>query len=118
MLGRLSSRVALASQRSAAAALRPGCGSAYFVAFGTDKAEHAGTSLRADTRPAHVEFLKEGSENVKVLHAGPTLDGNGHMNGSMLVLESDSVDFVHAYRHNDPHKQVGRFESMEVRGWA
>ena len=52
----------------------------HFVFYGKDK--KGALQVRVDNRPAHVEWLKS---NPIVL-AGPMLDENGDMSGSMVVL--------------------------------
>ena len=64
-----------------------------------------------------MEFLKTGSASVKVLQAGPTLDLDGNMNGSMVVMESDDISDVYDFLDSDPYKAVDLFESIEVRSW-
>ena len=55
----------------------------HFVFYGKDK--KGALQVRVDNRPAHVEWLKS---NPIVL-AGPMLDENGDMSGSMVVCEAE-----------------------------
>jgi len=88
----------------------------YFVVFGTDKPGSA--EIRAQNRPAHQVHLREHSHPVKVLHGGPTFTDDGErMNGSMLVIEAESLEAVKAFLAADPYSKAGLFETLEVRPW-
>lgn len=88
----------------------------YFVVFGTDRPGSA--AVRAQNRPAHQAHLREHAHPVKVLHGGPTLTDDGEaMNGTMLVIEADSLEAVQAFLADDPYSRAGLFESLLVRPW-
>lgn len=70
--------------------------------------------LRLDNRPAHVEHLK--SSGVVEL-AGPFLDAEGQMCGSMIVLEVPDLDAARAWAAADPYAKAGLFESVAIREW-
>ncbi|MFC3227042.1 YciI family protein [Marinibaculum pumilum] len=88
----------------------------YFVVFGTDR---PGTEqLRLDTRPSHQQHLRAHPHPVTVLHGGPTLTADGaRMNGSMLVVEADSLADVEAFVADDPYSKAGLFATVEIRPW-
>ncbi len=69
---------------------------------------------RLDNRPAHVEHLK--SSGVVEL-AGPFLDAEGRMNGSLIVLEVPDIEAAHAWAAADPYARAGLFESVAIRAW-
>jgi hypothetical protein len=70
--------------------------------------------LRLDNRPAHVEHLK--SSGVVEL-AGPFLDAEGQMCGSMIVLEVPDLDTARAWAAADPYAKAGLFHSVDIREW-
>lgn len=70
--------------------------------------------LRLDNRPAHVEHLK--SSGVVEL-AGPFLDAEGQMCGSMIVLEVPDLDAARAWAAADPYAKAGLLESVAIREW-
>ena len=59
----------------------------HFVIYCLDKADHA--HVRAENRPAHVEFLKAHAD--KIVAAGPLL--------------------------SDPYAKAGLFQSVDIRPW-
>ena len=70
--------------------------------------------VRLDNRPAHVEHLKS-SDFVEL--AGPFLDPQGNMNGSLIVLEVPDLDAARAWAEADPYAKAGLFESVSIREW-
>lgn len=85
-----------------------------FVVVKKDKPGHA--HVRAEVRPAHVEFLKANAG--KVVMGGPLLDADGEtMIGSLLVVEAASAAEAEAFLAQDPFAQAGLFASVEVMPW-
>ncbi len=69
---------------------------------------------RLAAREAHLAYLAE----VGVYRiAGPFLDAEGRMVGSMLVLEAEDEAAARAYADRDPYKAAGLFDTCEVRQW-
>lgn len=88
----------------------------HFVVFATDKPGMG--DVRANVRPSHREYLRHHYHPVKVLLGGPTLDDcEERMNGTMLVIEAESLQQVRDYVNQDPYSQAGLFASLEVRPW-
>ncbi|SHJ88878.1 hypothetical protein SAMN02745165_03452 [Malonomonas rubra DSM 5091] len=78
-----------------------------------DKADHL--QVRMDNRPAHVEFLK--SYGDKLHAAGPTLDAEGNMNGSVVILDLESEEEAAAFASSDPYANAGLFEHVVIQPW-
>lgn len=74
-------------------------------------------SDRERVRPAHRARLREpGVHRVRVVLAGPTSSGMaGTMNGTLLVVEADDLEAVHAFVAADPYVQAGVYQSFEIR---
>ncbi|MCW5625579.1 MAG: YciI family protein [Burkholderiales bacterium] len=89
----------------------------YFALFGTDKPGML--DVRLATRPSHRAYLHDPTaHDVKVLHGGPTAADDGvTMNGSLLVVEAESLDAVRRFAAGDPYAKAGIFERMEIRPW-
>ena len=85
-----------------------------FAIFCTDKEDYL--DVRLDNRPAHVEHLK--SLGDKLVFAGPTLDDDGEtMNGSLIVVDLNSIEEAQEFVSNDPYVQAKLFESVVIRAW-
>lgn len=68
---------------------------------------------RKANRDAHVAYLKA-TDAVEM--AGPFLDENGDMCGSLIILSMD-MDEARAWAASDPYKQADLFESVELIAW-
>ena len=85
-----------------------------FVIFAIDR--EGDGSLRQNNREAHLGFLGESGDRVKL--AGPLLSDDGsRMVGSMLVIEADSTADARAWAANDPYRHADLFESVNIRPW-
>lgn len=71
--------------------------------------------VRLDNRPAHIEFLKDMGDGLKA--AGPFLDDDGNMTGSLVIIEAANRDEALAISQEDPYAKAGLFESVEIRPW-
>ena len=83
----------------------------HFVALCLDKPNSL--AIRLENRPAHLAFLGERPEVVKL--AGPFLDSAGQPCGSMLVLECPDELFARAFLADDPYARAGLFASVDLR---
>ncbi|MEE2946331.1 MAG: YciI family protein [Pseudomonadota bacterium] len=70
--------------------------------------------VRLANRDAHVAYLKS-SDAVEM--AGPFLDANGNMCGSLIVLEFEDIAEAQAWAANDPYKKADLFQSVEITAW-
>jgi len=71
--------------------------------------------VRLDTRPTHLEYLNGLGDALKF--AGPFLDGEGKPNGSMVVVEAESIEQARKIAENDPYAKAGLFAAVDVRPW-
>ncbi len=70
--------------------------------------------VRKANREAHVAFLKA-TDAVEM--AGPFLDDEGNMCGSLIVLNFETKAEAEAWAAEDPYKNAGLFESVEIIAW-
>ena len=77
-----------------------------------DKANALQTRL--DNREAHLAYIKE---TGVVAMAGPFLDSEGSMCGSMIVLDVSSLNAAEAWAENDPYNKAGLFSDVRVQEW-
>jgi uncharacterized protein YciI len=78
-----------------------------------DKPGHL--DLRMANREAHLAYARDHAPQIKA--AGPYLDENGEMSGSMFLIEAGSADAVRAFNAADPYTRAELFERVEVRQW-
>ena len=73
-------------------------------------------SLRLANREAHLGFLGESGDRVKL--GGPMLSEDGsRMIGSMLVIEAESLQEARDWAAGDPYKKADLFASVDIRPW-
>lgn len=73
-------------------------------------------SIRQETRPAHLEFLKGLGSALKA--GGPFTAGDSDTpNGSLVVIEAASLEDAKAIAAQDPYAKAGLFQSVDVRPW-
>ena len=70
--------------------------------------------IRAENRPAHLEYLKT---TGVVQQAGPLLDGDGAMIGSLIVLDVADMAAAETWRDNDPYAKAGLFADVQLIQW-
>ncbi len=70
--------------------------------------------VRLDNRAAHLAHI---ATTGVVEMAGPFLDRDGVMNGSLIVLEVDSLQTAQDWATADPYARAGLFQSVTVTEW-
>jgi len=69
---------------------------------------------RKDNRDAHLAYLKE---TGVVAQAGPFLDAQGGMCGSLIILDVENMAAAQTWATHDPYAKAGLFESVELIHW-
>lgn len=69
---------------------------------------------RLDNRDAHVAHLKDSGV---VVHAGPFLNDDGKMCGSLVVLDVADMAAAKEWAAQDPYAKAGLFASCELIQW-
>ena len=70
--------------------------------------------LRASNRQAHLDYA---DATGMVVIAGPFLDGDGSMTGSLIILDVPEMAAAEAWAAADPYATAGLFESVTIRAW-
>lgn len=87
-----------------------------FTVFATDRPGRA--AVRAAVRESHRAYLRQAHpEGTLVVLGGPTLDDSAAMNGTLLVVQAQSLDEVRRFLAADPYALNDLFENVEVREW-
>jgi uncharacterized protein YciI len=84
-----------------------------YVILAKDKPN--GFDLRAEIRPAHLDYLKE--QDAILMAAGPFVDDEDRMVGSMLIVDVATEADAKRFAENDPFAKAGLFVSSEIRKW-
>lgn len=70
--------------------------------------------IRKANREAHVAYLKS-TDAVEM--AGPFLDDEGNMCGSLIILEFEDIAGAQDWAANDPYKKADLFQSVDIIAW-
>lgn len=68
--------------------------------------------LRMANREAHLAYV--GGQKDKLKLAGPMLDADGNMAGSMLILDVADLAEAQAFAAGDPYNKAGLFERVDI----
>ncbi len=77
-----------------------------------DKPDHL--DVRKANRDAHIAYLKT---TGVVSQAGPFIDAEGNMCGSLVILDVDTLQDAENWAAQDPYAQAGLFASVTLRPW-
>ncbi|MDA7423478.1 YciI family protein [Thalassococcus lentus] len=69
---------------------------------------------RKDNREAHLAYIQ--STGV-VAQAGPLLDSDGEMCGSLIILDVDDMSAAQNWADNDPYAKAGLFQKVTLIEW-
>lgn len=83
-----------------------------FALIAQDKA--LSLNIRLKNRDAHLAYVAE-SDVVEM--AGPFLNAEGNMCGSLLILTLENIDEAHDWARNDPYAKAGLFETVTIQEW-
>jgi uncharacterized protein YciI len=79
-----------------------------------DKAN--GAAIRAQARPAHLEYLTRHKD--KLLAAGALIDDDGTGgHGGVLIVDTDDRAEAERFINEDPFTKAGLFEMITVTRW-
>lgn len=71
--------------------------------------------IRKANREAHVAYLKSSGDTIAM--AGPFLDDDGNMCGSLIILSVETMADAQAWAAADPYKSADLFSSVELIAW-
>ena len=69
---------------------------------------------RLDNRDAHLAYI---NDTGVVEMAGPLLDDDGNMCGSLIVLDLPDLAEARDWAASDPYNKAGLFSSVEIAAW-
>lgn len=70
--------------------------------------------IRLDNRDAHLAYI---ADTGVVEMAGPFLDPEGEMCGSMIIMNVDTLADAQAWADRDPYAKAGLFEKVRIEEW-
>ncbi len=70
--------------------------------------------IRKANREAHLAYI---NDTGVVVQAGPFLDADGQMCGSLVILEVADRDAAQAWADGDPYGKAGLFSDVRIEEW-
>lgn len=70
--------------------------------------------MRKANRDAHLDYI---ASTGVVTQAGPLLDAQGEMAGSLLILDVADIEAARQWAAADPYAQAGLFASVDIHPW-
>ncbi|GAA6147060.1 MULTISPECIES: YciI family protein [Rhodobacterales] len=70
--------------------------------------------VRKANRDAHLAYIKD---TGVVAQAGPFLDADGQMCGSLVILDVEDMAAAEAWAAGDPYAKAGLFDSVTLKTW-
>lgn len=70
--------------------------------------------IRKANRESHIAYLK--ASDI-VAQAGPVLNAEGEMAGSIIVLDTDDRAVAEAWAANDPYAAADLFAEVRIETW-
>ncbi len=89
-----------------------------FLIIAKEEKDKDALQRRLSVRQNHLDRLKVEREKAIFITGGATLDEQGAMNGSMLVIELEDIEAAHNWISADPYileKVWGSFEVLPFR---
>ena len=71
-----------------------------------------GQQLRSEIRDHHIAYLNKRGEDI--LTAGPQLNENGDVIGSLIIIDCDSREDAESFIFHDPYYMAGVFSDVRV----
>lgn len=78
----------------------------------TDKS--GALDIRLANREAHLAYI---NATGVVAQAGPFLDSEGQMCGSLVILDVIDIGAAKSWATNDPYAKAGLFEKVNIEHW-
>ena len=84
-----------------------------FAMIAKDRAD--ALDKRLAVRPVHLQHLDSLGQQLRL--AGALLDEEGKPEGSLMVIEADTIEAARAVFEADPFVAEGIFETIEIKPW-
>lgn len=85
-----------------------------FIVIGHDFTDDGALERRMATRDAHLAVLSESVANGKQLMGAATMDDDGKMNGSVMVMNFESREELDAWLAREPYVTGKVWDKIEV----
>ena len=84
----------------------------HFLIYTEDKEDSL--PIRMANREAHLSWVMN-DPKVQLISAGPWLDDDGDMRGSLLIVSAETLEIVETWLEQDPYNKAGLTGFKRVR---
>ncbi|MCY3727356.1 MAG: YciI family protein [Paracoccaceae bacterium] len=87
----------------------------YFVILGTDKP--GVRQQRLDTIDEVATYVRDrpGHSGINYYCGGPTLDEEGNITGTIIIIDAPSLEAAQAFMDDNPLQKMGLLDKVEIR---
>ena len=85
-----------------------------FVIIAQDGQDEGALNRRLAARDSHVAYSDIAAKSGEQIMAAATLDNDGKMNGSVMVVEFDSIDDVNKWLDTESYVVEGVWQHIQV----
>ena len=86
-----------------------------FVIIAKDGTDTDALERRMSTRPFHLEGARKLKATNNFVTGGATLDKNGNMNGSIMIVQFETEEALKHYMDNEPYIVQNVWQQIEVK---
>lgn len=86
-----------------------------YLIIAQDGSDENALERRMQTRPFHLAGAKALKANNRFIVGGATLDAEGKMNGSVMIVEFDNDAQMQEWYDNEPYITQGVWKNIEVK---
>lgn len=86
-----------------------------YIIIAYDGTDSGATERRMSVRPEHFKTARELKANNNFVIGGAMLDENGKMNGSMMIVQFETVEQLRQWMENEPYINGKVWQQVEVK---
>jgi uncharacterized protein YciI len=86
-----------------------------FVITGKDGTGPEALDLRMSVRPLHLDGVRKLKENNNYVVGGATLDKEGKMNGSIMIVQFENEEDLKQWMKNEPYITGDVWQHIDVK---
>ena len=86
-----------------------------FLITAEDGKDEEALARRMQARPAHLENARKLKDNNHFIVGGATLDHEGRMNGSVMIVQFETEEELNEWLYHDPYVTGKVWKKVEVK---
>jgi hypothetical protein len=86
-----------------------------YLIIAQDGKDSEALKRRKEVRPLHLDGAKKLKENNNFVIGGAMLDDDGHMRGSIMIVQFETPEDFQKWYDNEPYITSGVWKTIEVK---